>query len=110
MAVKHKLIPPELRVLYKGTAANVYSDIEGDVSQLEGDDGKPIRYSAKAWVEIIRDANRITTWAKQTRERAATHNNFKTVNEWTDFINWLKANEYNEEFNRDMNRAVKEIL
>jgi hypothetical protein len=92
--VKHLLIPPELRSLYKDAAATVWSAIAGDCPEVE-------RYSTKAIVEIIRDANHIRTLGCQGGYR---------VERMKPLVAWLVDHEYDPQYRRDMERAVREII
>jgi hypothetical protein len=95
--VKQLLIPAEHRDLYKRLAYCVYNMIASDVPEIEDER----KYSKRAVVEIIRDANRISDrqwvarwWGEQ--ERASQR--------------WIKEHEYDQAYRRDMDRAVREVL
>jgi hypothetical protein len=88
--MKHLMMPEDIRREYKRAASFVYNYIGADLEAFN--------LSTNAWVECIRDAGRIGGADRMGFELTAA------------FKIWIKENEYNQAFRRDMNKAVREIL
>jgi len=113
--MKRLSIPPEFRDLYKWAVYTVYDTITVDVPEMEN-------YPLAQKVEIIRDANRISTLGLQgmgrstgmcvavTRDGRVYRGGADTEVQVQAFKEWLKSHEYDPAFADDMNRAVREIL
>ena len=88
-------IPEEFAKQYLSAASGTYQYIGDDVENLDG--GKHM--GRAAWIEIVRDANYISSYAKQTAK------NFTP-----EFLAWLKVNEYNEQFSDAMDDLVGQAI
>jgi membrane-anchored protein YejM (alkaline phosphatase superfamily) len=93
--IKQLPIPEPFRKEYKSAAYAVYAMIGQDVPEIE--DGR--KYSKTAVVELVRDANRLRMEVER-EERGYS----------PQFREWIKTNEYNQQYRADMNRAVREVL
>jgi hypothetical protein len=90
--MKQLKIPDDFRKQYQNAATFVWNYIAGDCPEAE-------TYSIRTIIEIVRDANRILE-ARRMGCRGLTD----------EFVKWLEENEYNPQFDRDMNLAVKESI
>jgi hypothetical protein len=99
--IKHQVIPAEYRPLYQSIASNIYCDFAADTPAIE--EGKR-PFTKRCVIEIIRDANRIRSYADQLRVSSRD----PRASLWSNFRQWLAENEYNPEFSRDMDKAVAE--
>ena len=90
--MKHLTIPEPIRSQYQSAAAYVWNYIAGDCPDAEN-------YSVRTIVEIVRDAGRIGG-AQRMGCRNLT----------PEFAAWIKENEYNQAYRRDMDRAVREVI
>jgi hypothetical protein len=87
-------IPDQFADLYRRAAAHTYQYIGDDVESLPGP-----RLSRKDWIEIIRDANYISSYVKSHPKQFTP-----------EFTAWLVENEYNQQFKDAMDKAVGGIL
>ncbi len=95
------LIPEEFAAQYESAAAGTYQYIGNDVEQL-GSDVEGGKLSRAAWIEIVRDANYISDYASRySKSVSRQHGQFTP-----EFVAWLKANEYNPQYNDAMDAAV----
>ncbi len=90
--MKHLMVPEPFRSQYKQAAAFVWNYIAGDCPGAEN-------YSTTTIVEIIRDAGRIGE-AEKMGCRGLT----------PEFQRWIKEHQYDQQYRRDMDRAVKEVI
>ena len=100
--VMQVLIPEEFRQQYLWTASDTYQYIGNDVEAL-GSDGEGGKMSRAAWVEVVRDANYISS----TAERAIHSPSCRLTKE---FVTWLKTNEYAQQYDQDMNALVGKAI
>lgn len=111
MPKKHLVVPEPIRKMYKSHAYQVYAMIAQDVPEIEYG-RKP--YTKRCVIEIVRDANRIKSMAEQRlgeeRYYAENYRRHKIDNELAEFVEWIKVNEYNPQYRRDMDKAVAESL
>ena len=91
-----ELLPQEFREAYYRAAAGTYQYIGDDVEAL-GSDGEGGKMSRAAWIEVVRDANYISSFAADHGADAK-------------FVAWLKANEYNQKYDQDMNALVSKAI
>jgi hypothetical protein len=94
--IKQLPIPEQFRIEFKSAAYAVYAMIGQDVPEIE--DGR--KYSKTAVVELVRDANRLRMEVVERRDRGYS----------PQFAEWIRTNEYNQQYRADMNRAVREVL
>jgi|ERR1035437_879287 hypothetical protein len=92
-------IPEEFAKQYLSAASGTYQYIGDDVEAL-GSDGEGGKLSRAAWVEIVRDANYISSYVQNHGGKLYS----------PEFVAWLKVNEYNEQFGDSMDDLVGQAI
>lgn len=93
--MKHLTIPEEVRPLLKRAFYVTYDAVAGDCPEVEN-------YSRKALSEIILDQVRMFVGG-------AGNMNFKPEDR-AKLDSWMKVNFISDEYRRDLNRAVREVI
>jgi hypothetical protein len=109
---KDQVIPEPFRKMYQDYAYIVWNDIGYDCEEAMRESGEKL--TKRAVVEIVQDADRILTRAKEDRERESRRqtqdtSHFERVNKLTDFISWLETSRQTTRFHKDQDRAVREL-